>query len=253
MSSMIGPIVLIPGTEGAAHESFVGLQPLLARDYDVQLFDFRSDEDQTAERNFKGYVQQLQRVIADTGDGPVHLLGYSLGAHIALHAAADSYRVASLCLVGGWLKTDAFQRERHDLWLRLYDEQPELAGRLSNLLQFSPTYRSFLAEQQTAASLVPAVPTQETRRRVGVNRILDSTEAAKLIEIPTLLIAGTADMKVPVARSIELYGALKNSTLIRANSGHAILRERLGLVYGAYADFLQGAPHSEADVSNLVP
>lgn len=248
-----GLIILVPGTEGSAQESFGGLQPLLARDYAVRLFDFSSDGELSPEEHFAGYVRQLQALIQDSGPGPVHLVGYSLGAHIALKAAAENRQVKSLCLVGGWLKTDHFQRERHELWLRLYDEQPELAGRLSHLLQYSPTYRSFLAEQQTAAALLPTLPTEEVRRRVAVNRILDSTEAAKALQIPVLLVAGNADMKVPTGLTLELYGALKEATLVRTNSGHAILRERLGQVYGAYEDFLQGSMSPEESVSTLVP
>lgn len=246
-------MLLVPGTEGAAQESFAGLQPLLARDHDVRLFDFHSEVGLTPEEHFARYVQQLHTTIEAAGPRPVQLLGYSLGAHIVLHAAAQNSKVQSLCLVGGWLKTDHLQRERHELWLRLYDEQPELAGRLSNLLQYSPTYRSFLAEQQTASTLVPSVPTEETRRRVAVNRILDSTEAAQRVRAPTLLLAGTADVKVPTGRSLELYGALPNATLVHVNSGHAILRERLGQVYGAYDDFLQGTMSPGVSVSTLVP
>lgn len=248
-----GLVILVPGTEGRAEESFSGLRPLLARDYDVRLFDFRSEGELSPEEHFGGYVEQLASFIEDGGGRPVHLLGYSLGAHIALHVAATSDQVASLCLVGGWLKTDSFQRERHDLWLRLYADQPELAGRLSLLMQYSPTYRSFLAEQQTASALVPRIPAEETRRRVKVNRILDSTEEARKITIPTLMISGTADMKVPTGRTLELYGALKNSTLVQTNSGHAILHERLGQVYGVYEDFLQGALSPGEVVSTLVP
>lgn len=245
-------VILVPGTEGASQDSFAGLQPLLARDYDVRLFDFHS-AGATPQARLDGYVDQLLKIIGEAGERRIHLLGYSLGAHIALRAAAESATVTSLCLVGGWLKTDSFQRERHELWLRLYDEQPELAGRLSLLLQFSPTYRQFLAQQQTATALVPGIPNEEIRQRVTVNNILDSTDAARRVDVPTLIISGTADMKVPTGQAMELYGAIKGATVVQTNSGHAILRERLGEVYGSYDDFLQGVMSPGQAVSTLVP
>lgn len=247
-----GLVILVPGTEGASQDSFAGLQPLLARDYDVRLFDFHS-VGESPQAHLDGFVEQLHETIREAGDQPVHLLGYSLGAHIALQTAAANSHVKSLCLVGGWLKTDSFQRERHELWLRLYEEQPELAGRLSLLLQFSPTYRQFLAQQQTATALVPSTPNEEIRQRVTVNNILDSTKAAQSIDIPALIISGTADMKVPTGPAMELYGAIRGATVVQTNSGHAILRERLGEVYGAYDDFLQGAMNPGEAISALVP
>jgi pimeloyl-ACP methyl ester carboxylesterase len=247
-------IILIPGTEGSAEESFIGLMPLLARDHDVVPFNFRSGLGQDPHEVFNGYVDQLRDTIDSLPAGQrVHLLGYSLGAHIALQATAGNRRVESLCLVGGWLKTDDLQRERHDLWLQLYNVEPELAGKLSHLLQYSPTYRSLLSQQQTATRLVPRTPDEETRQRVLVNRILNHTEVASQINVPTLIISGAEDLKVPFNHAHQLFGALSTATLLPINSGHAILHERLGQVYGAYADFLEGDLTPGKNVTTLVP
>lgn len=248
-----GLVILVPGTESAAEVTFSGLKPLLERDYKVLTFDFESADGQGPEQHFQGYTEQLSSLIDQHRDESIHLLGYSLGAHIALNVAAQNEHVASLCLVSGWLRTDSFQRERHDLWLRLYEQDPDLAGRLSHLVQYSSTYRAFLAEQQTAVQLTQAMPNEETRRRVEVNRLLDNTEAAKRVEIPTLLISGSSDFKVPKGHTAELYGALRNSTLVQTTGGHALLRERLGQVYGSYHDFLQGKLQAEEVISTLVP
>lgn len=247
-------IILIPGTEGSADESFIGLMPLLARDHDVVPFNFRSGLGQDPHEVFNGYVDQLQDTIDSIPAGQrVHLLGYSLGAHIALQATAENRRVESLCLVGGWLKTDSLQRERHDLWLQLYDVQPALAGRLSHLFQFSPTYRSFLSQQQTVTQLDPRIPNEETRQRVLVNRALDGTTAASQVDVPTLIISGTEDLKAPVHHAHQLLGAITAADLLQVNSGHAILQERLGQVYGAYADFLEGERAPGTNTTTLVP
>ncbi|NLS10705.1 alpha/beta fold hydrolase [Nesterenkonia sp. MY13] len=245
-------IVLVPGTEGSAEESFSGLKPLLERDHSVHLFDFTSPDGLEPEQTLAAYVEQLHQLLDSLDENKVDLLGYSLGAHIALHAANHD-SVESLCLLGGWLRTDALQRERHDLWLELYDHDPQFAGRLSHLMQFSPKYRAFLSQQQTAVTLTPLVPHEEIRRRVEVNRVLDSTAAASGTTVPTLVITGTEDQKVPVSHGRELYGTLPSSSLVEINSGHAMLRERLGQVYGAYSDFLAGATANRSPVGALVP
>lgn len=248
-----GLVVLVPGTESTSEVTFSGLKPLLERDYDVELFDFYSAEELTPEQRFVDYTDQLQVKLMERQGRPVHLLGYSLGAHIALAVAADNAQVASLCLIAGWLKTDSLQAERHTLWLDLYDVDPALAGRLSHMIQYSSTYRSFLAEQQTATVLAPNVPNAEIRARVEVNRVLDSTEVARSLNIPTLLIAGKSDSKVAAEHTLELYGAVKTATLVQTTGGHALLRERLGQVYGTYFDFLQGKLDAEEVVDTLVP
>jgi pimeloyl-ACP methyl ester carboxylesterase len=246
-------VVLVPGTESAAQAAFSGLGPLLARDYEVRLFDYRSELSLDPAQNLAGYIEQLLAFIRDCGDRPVHLLGYSLGAHIALSTAAAGRPVASLCMVAGWLQTDAMQRERHDLWLDLFERDPALAGRLSHLLQYSPTYRSFLAEQQTTTALTPSVPDDEIRMRVAVNRIVDATEAARRLTVPTLIVSGTADMKVHPNHALQLFGAIRNATLVETSGGHALLRERLGQVYGSYLDFLQGLLVPGRVIDTLVP
>lgn len=249
-----GLLLLVPGTESTAEVTFSGLKPLLTRDFDVSLFDFHSDGTKAPVERFTDYVDQLSEVIRACRDRPVHLLGYSLGAHIALATAARNMdNIKSLCLVAGWLRTDSLQRERHDLWLSLYDTDPDLAGRLSHLVQYSPTYRNFLAEQQTVAPLTHAIPNEEIRRRVEVNRVLNGTDAARNIDIPTLIISGTSDFKVPTGSTFELYGSLSQASLVQTTSGHAVLRERLGQVYGNYYDFLKGKLPPGEVVNTLIP
>ncbi|WP_029088401.1 alpha/beta fold hydrolase [Brevibacterium album] len=248
-------IILVPGTEVRAEAAFAGLKPLLERDHRVILFDYRSSPGGDAARRMQDYLEQLEDLIGQrSAQGRVHLFGYSLGAHIALRYAADHRaRVSTLALAGGWLRTDQLQQSRHELWLELYAREPALAGRLSHMLQYSPKYRRHLAEQQTASQLAPAVPDEETRRRVEVNLALDSSEPASRVETPTLLISGTADAKVPLEGAHELFGAIAPAVFVPVDSGHALLRERLGEVYGAYADFLRGRCSPGEHVRTFLP
>jgi esterase len=96
------PLVLCPGlssTQADLHE----LAELLRRDHDVVTFDLRGHGlASPAERySFDGFLGDLAAVLAEVGPAPV-LVGYSLGADLALHHAAEHPgSVAELVLIDG--------------------------------------------------------------------------------------------------------------------------------------------------------
>lgn len=241
-------IVLIPGTESAGAKAFRGLRPLLERDYTVHVFDYTSASGLEATEQVDHYVDQIRSQLVESScEHPVHVLGYSLGAHVALHYAARfGEAVESLTLISGWLSPSPYQSERHDLWMDLYDGDPAMAGRLSHVLQYSPSYLRHLSLLQTPVAMEPGVPGEEIRRRVMVNREVDSTAAANEVSVPTLIIHGTEDLKVPSSAAYELSGQICDARLAFVVGGHALLSEKLGEVYGHFHDFLKGGIPSES-------
>lgn len=234
-------ILLIPGTESPAEVAFSGLKPLLERDYTVHLGDFSSKSNIDPDSQLELYVGQVKAIINDSiPEGErLHVLGYSLGSLIAVRLAAQSDgRVDSLVLLGAWLRPSQPQRARHELWLKLFDREPILAGEFSHLLQYSSEYLNLVHEQQTPVKLTASVPTDEIRHRVNVNLETDNSDPASRVRCRTLIINGIADQKVPQYCGFELLGVMKPSQLALVKAGHSLLTERLGEVYGLVNDFV---------------
>lgn len=236
-------VLLIPGTESRAGTTFSGLDPVLARDFTVHTVDFTSKSGYDANAQLDNYAGQVEKRIEqiDRAGGRLHIVGYSLGSLIALRVAARKVGpIDSLVLLGSWLRPSAPQCARHDLWIELFEASPRLAGEFSHLLQFSPEYLNLASEQQTQTKFAASLPTCETLHRVLVNKLADNTEAAAQNDCRTLIINGTADQKVPIHCGYDLLGAIQHSQLALIKSGHALLRERLGEVYGYVKDFIDG-------------
>ncbi|MEU8632460.1 alpha/beta fold hydrolase [Amycolatopsis sp. NPDC048633] len=97
------PLVLCPGlssTQADLHE----LAGLLRRDHDVMTFDLRGHglASAAAGYSFDGFLGDLAAVMAEVGPVKPVLVGYSLGADLAVHhAAAHPGTVDRLVLVDG--------------------------------------------------------------------------------------------------------------------------------------------------------
>lgn len=95
------PLILI---EAAGHyrdfSSFDGLVPRLAEDFTVYTYDRRGRGDSTDTSPYSPdrEVEDLEALIAAAG-GSAHLYGYSSGALLAMHAAAQGLPVGRLALL----------------------------------------------------------------------------------------------------------------------------------------------------------
>jgi pimeloyl-ACP methyl ester carboxylesterase len=95
------PLILI---EAAAHDrdfsSFDDLVPLLAEDFTVYTYDRRGrgERADTAPYSPDREVEDLEALIAAAG-GAAHVYGYSSGALLAMHAAAQGLPIGRLALL----------------------------------------------------------------------------------------------------------------------------------------------------------
>jgi uncharacterized protein len=160
------------GSSAGLFESFP------AKGFDVIAYDSRAHGDSGGDACTFGVMekQDLQKVIDTAGEGPVVLIGSSLGAAVAIQAAAVDPRVSAVVAaeVFSDLRTVATER--------------------------AP---SFL----TGGTLEKALLTAE---REGRFRISDASPelAARSIGIPVLLIHGSADSETPPKHSQRVYEAL---------------------------------------------
>lgn len=146
--------------------------------YDVIAYDSRAHGDSSGEACTYGFYekQDLRRAI-DTIDGPVVLIGDSLGAAVALQEAADDPRVTAIVAAETFsdLRTVATERAP---WIFTN-------GQID---------RAFVLAAREGRFDVDAV---------------SPARAASRIAVPVLLIHGTADVDTPPAHSQRVFDRLK--------------------------------------------
>lgn len=185
-------------------------------------------------------------LLACVAEGPFDLLGYSLGARFALHAAlARPERVRRLVLIGGTagIEDPAARDERRRRDEALADELErtgDLAGFLHRWLA-SPMFSSLgapgLAERlrNTPAGLASSLRLAGT----GTQRPLWG-ELGRL-PVPTLLLAGADDARF-VAAALRMAGSMPHAVAsLVPGGGHAAHLQQPAAVARLVTHFLDGA------------
>jgi 2-succinyl-6-hydroxy-2,4-cyclohexadiene-1-carboxylate synthase len=184
---------------------------------------------------------------AITGDAPCDLLGYSLGARVALHAAlARPDTVRRLVLVGGTAGIDdatarAARAARDD---RLADDL-ERSGDVDGFV------RRWLAAPMFAGLVTPA---PDERRRNTAAGLASSLRLAGTgtqepvwgrlsgLPVPTLVIVGAVDLRF-AALGARLAGRLPNAVLsLVPGAGHAAHLQQPALAARIVDRFLRSDP-----------
>ncbi|WP_433345099.1 alpha/beta fold hydrolase [Microtetraspora malaysiensis] len=139
------PLVLCPGlnsTQADLHE----LADLLRRDHDVVTFDLRGHGLASAGRySFEAFLSDLAAVMAELGridlDAAPVLVGYSLGADLAVHYASEHPgSVAGLVLIDGAnpvpepFLTEAVLPEFRAMWEDMATQQEAVRGTARQVL-----------------------------------------------------------------------------------------------------------------------
>src|SRR5690606_18995390 len=120
--------------------NFWALFPMLAMRHRVVALDFNDPDSEEPPSAY--YVEQVLSVVKRVAPGrPIHIVGYSFGAVIAaLFGVRHDACIASLTLVGGWVKTDTQQKLRNAVWRSLYESGHEALASFSVLMNFSQTF-----------------------------------------------------------------------------------------------------------------
>jgi pimeloyl-ACP methyl ester carboxylesterase len=186
-------------------------------------------------------VDQIASVIRDAAEGPVDLLGDSLGAMVAAATAArHPALVRGLVLIAPW--SDSAD-PRHQLafgtWARLVELDPELGNRYGLVMALSP---AFLNAMTSAAldGFAAQAPPSNTLQRIRLDQRLDIRAEAATIIAPTLIIRGEHDYLVPEYQSRGLHELIVGSEYASVPSGHGALLEAPDAVVDLVRDFLLG-------------
>jgi pimeloyl-ACP methyl ester carboxylesterase len=185
---------------------------------------------------------QIAAVADAAADGPVDLLGYSLGAVVAA-AVAASYPglVRRLVLVAGWPAPDARHDLAMDLWLRLERADHDLFTRFLQLTCLSAPFLSALGPDGVAQLIAGAPPiTPGMRAHMELDAIADIRPMLPHIAAPTLVIGLTRDQVVPVERARLLHEGITGSNYAEIDSGHLVVFEQPGELVKLCQAFLLG-------------
>lgn len=223
-------LVILPGLAlksvmGSA-EGIVAAYALLAKDYDVYLFDHIKEESE-------GYT--IADMARDTiaafdalGLDHVHLMGVSMGGMVAQQIAVDApERVTSLILCSTAMNMAHGNREAFAEWIRLAEERntPALMESFGESV-YTP---SFFAQYREAiiASGEGATERDFQNFLISANAVLsfDVLNEIQRIACPALVLGAEEDCVLGVQASYDLVDALHCESYIYEGYGHAVYDE----------------------------
>lgn len=245
------PLVLVHGTAGSIDGHYGYLFPMMAYRQRVIALDWSEPEGDRLE--LAQLVAQVRAVIAaEVPEGPVTLMGYSLGAVVAAQLAAElGDKITNLILTAGWLKTDTHQLMRNRVWRDLRDQGSPSINQYMTFCAFSPAFMNArtLDEMSAAANMLKMSAFVD--KQMDLNTRIDIAEACETIRAKTLIIGCTYDMMVPKHHSKRLFGAIEDARYAEIPSGHAVVHERAAELFH-YVDRFAARP-DEFDAGTIIP
>ena len=187
-----GTIVVLHGVADNRGGAAGIIDRYLPRGFDLVAYDSRAHGESGGDACTYGFFEKddLKRIIDTIGDGPVVLLGTSLGAAVALQEAADDPRVIAAVAAESFSDLRTVAQERAPIVFT----------------PWSVTRAFELAEQQGRFHVDDVSPVR----------------AASRLSIPVLLIHGAEDVDTPPDHSRRIYAALKGPKrlILVPGSGH---------------------------------
>jgi hypothetical protein len=188
-----GLVVYLHGIADNRQSGIGAAKRLTARGYDVLAFDGRAHGRSTGQACTYGFHERhdVSRALDAVGAPSAILLGHSLGASIALQAAAVDGRVAAVVAVSPFSDLPTIVRERAH-WFLLPGAYVEAA------LARAGEQGRFVPAQASPVALAPR------------------------IEAPVLLVHGASDVKTPPDHSRRIAAGLRcpHRLVILAGAGH---------------------------------
>lgn len=230
-----GPgLVLVSGTGGNLQSNWDHLIDYLAPHRTVVRADYSGAGETRDSHKILSIEILAQQVIAAAkaaGALPFDLVGYSLGAGVAIYIAAEYPElVRSVVLLAGFASGDEPRLKlQSELWLDMIRVDPRIFARSILLTGFSPAFLSKLNSVQVG-EWVDAICTVNRwdgiARQIDLDRRLDVSVQVKKINKPTLVIGCTQDQMVPIEHSHALAAAITGASYAELDSGHLAPFER---------------------------
>ena len=173
-----GTILYLHGRNQNREAAIPVVSVLVRRGYDVLAYDSRAHGESTGEYSTFGYYEKrdVSRAIDRLGGGEVIVIGHSLGAAVALQAAAEDQRIVGVIAISSFTTVQQIVR----------DQVPGIVP--------TPWVRGTVRNAGAVA-------------RVDVDEV-DTVRAAHRIHVPVLLLHGAEDSFASPAHSRRIDAAL---------------------------------------------
>lgn len=239
-----GPgLVLVHGTQGTgetnwAHltDRFTDVRTVVALDYAGSGQTTDDGGDLTVEK----LSDEVAAVASEAVDGPVDMVGFSLGAVVAAATAARRPDlVRRLVVLAGWPHGDnARHRLNFELWRDLAATDFATFNRFATVTGFTDEYLRGLGHEGVAEALAVAAPQPGLVRQIELDLRVDIRPLLPKITAPTLVIGCTRDQMVPVQGPRDLHEAIPGSTYAELDTGHLAIYEKPDELTTLIRDFI---------------
>lgn len=214
------PLILLHGGLGSG-EMFGPVLPALAARHRVIAVDLQghgrtADIDRPIDVRLM--ANDIAALIDHLGLDKPDLVGYSLGGGVALHTAARyPQKVGRLVVASAYARRDAVHPE-------ILAQQGQVSGAAAEFMKDTPMYENY----QRVAPRPEDFPRLLDKIGESMAKDFDYTEEVRGLRVPTLIVAGDADM-APPSHFVEMFalldGGLRDGGWMgegRPKGGHAL-------------------------------
>ena len=214
-------LVFLHGVGGGHHAWDAQLPFFAANGYGAHAWDQPGyGESPSVEPYDLGQVAAaLLRLIEKLADGPVVLVGHSMGGFVAQECYARSpahVKGLALCFTsaafGGGSGT--FAREFIDARIRPLDEGKTMGDIAARLMPTMRGARSDAAGLALAERVMSRIPADTYRKAVALLTTFDRREELAQIKVPTLLVAGSDDKVAPASVMERMKAKIPGAELV---------------------------------------
>jgi 2-succinyl-6-hydroxy-2,4-cyclohexadiene-1-carboxylate synthase len=184
------------------------------------------------------------------GSGTFDLLGYSLGARIALHAALSRpERIGRLVLIGGTpgivdAPARQVRRQRDDELAEELERSGDVDAFIDRWLtnpMFARLPHDPAAVAERKRNTAPGLAS--SLRLAGTGTQAPLWERLSTLELPTLLVVGTTDVRFTAIAEAMVHAAPNAVLALVAGAGHAAHAEQPALTSRIIGSWLAQTPH----------
>ncbi len=222
------PVVLVNGFSGNV-SFYRHLVPKLAEKHRVICFDNRGAGLTEYDRgmiNYQDFVDDTLALFDYLGINKAHLLGWSMGAHIAQEFAIQHQdRLISLTLISAYpyrpARSSYFMNGIVDAALGGAD--PSYISMMTNAFCFTEDYFSALENKGKVMKSLGGLDPKGLKGQMHALDQFDTREKLHVIDVPTLSIHGLDDIMVEPKMGDFISDRIKNCKVIRISGvGHII-------------------------------